>query len=73
MAKYLCLILGNGTPNAPFRPAIADITNLDGSKAFQWTAVIPTATSGAPIDVTCTVEATGNTALIVGNPNIVPI
>lgn len=73
MAAYRCLILGDGNRNTPFRPAISDVLDLSGTKAFDWTASLPTGLDGRPIDTLCTVEATGNTALIAGNPNIVPI
>src|SRR5512143_3876710 len=43
---YLCKILGDGTENNPFRPAVA-------AHKCNWTAAIPTGEDGKPLFPNC--------------------
>ncbi len=45
---YICPVIGDGTEDNPFRPAIADLT-----PPVNWTATIPTGDDGRPLMAWC--------------------
>lgn len=62
--KFLCQIIGNGSEDAPFRPAIADY-------AVSWSARIDSDDLGRPLESTCVVEVTaGDVSLFAGDNRI---
>lgn len=46
--KYICQIIGNGTEESPFRPAIADYP-------VSWSACIDSDERGSPVSSCCVV------------------
>jgi hypothetical protein len=51
MPYYICPVIGTGTRDDPYRPAIADV-------ATAWAALIPTLTVGTPAQTWSLVQAT---------------
>lgn len=78
-ATYTCKIYGDGTRptvirsplTGPFRPAINDVQNLDGTFAFAHSFSIPVGVDGRPLAATCDVQAVGDPALLLGNLDVI--
>lgn len=61
--KYICQIIGDGSEDNPFRPAIADYP-------LSWTAEIKTGDDGRPLESSCVVAVSGDVSLFASDNRI---